>query len=78
MTFGPKPGAMIRVKLVLVNLNPINDTYIPVFIHLVASGARALSPRARCPSQQDSSTRSSYSTLGAVTSDCQGGITCTS
>ena len=29
LTFGPKPGAIdVRVRLVLVNLNPINDTYI--------------------------------------------------
>ena len=26
LTFGPKPGAIDRFKLVLVNLNPINDT----------------------------------------------------
>jgi len=28
LTFGFKPVRLIRVKLVLVNLNPINDTYI--------------------------------------------------
>ena len=28
LTFGPKPVAIIRIRLVLVNLNPINDTYI--------------------------------------------------
>ena len=29
MTFGSKPGEIDKDWLVLVNLNPINDTYIP-------------------------------------------------